>query len=47
MKTTRILFVLLSVAVWAVSAQAQLPTKQVLTLDTAIVERFGAQISEG
>ena len=35
MKTTRILFVLLSVAVWAVSAQAQLPTKQVLTLDTA------------
>src|SRR5690349_15610800 len=35
MKTTRILFVLLSVAVGAVSAQAQLPTKQVLTLDTA------------
>src|SRR5437868_10563220 len=35
MKATRILLVLLSVAVWAVAAQAQLPTKQVLTLDTA------------
>src|SRR6185369_11620254 len=35
MKATRILFVLLSVAVWAVTAKAQLPTKQVLTLDTA------------
>jgi glc operon protein GlcG len=35
MKTTRILLVLMAVAAWAVVAQAQLPTKQVLTLDTA------------
>ena len=35
MTATRILFVLLAVAVLAVTSQAQLPTKQVLTLDTA------------
>src|SRR5499433_3093342 len=35
MKATRILFVLLAVAVLAVTSQAQLPTKQVLTLNTA------------
>src|SRR5512138_3629258 len=35
MKTTRILFLLLAVAVLAITSQAQLPTKQVLTLDTA------------
>src|ERR1051326_3166201 len=35
MKTTRILLVLLAVTLWTVAAQAQLPTKQVLTLDTA------------
>ena len=35
MKAFRILVVFLSVAVWAVATQAQLPTKQVLTLDTA------------
>jgi glc operon protein GlcG len=35
MKATRILLLLMAVAVWAVVAQAQLPTKQVLTLDTA------------
>ena len=35
MKAFRILIVFLSVAVWAVATQAQLTTKQVLTLDTA------------
>lgn len=35
MKTTRTLLILLAVALWAVATQAQLPTKQVLTLDTA------------
>jgi len=35
MKTTRILLVLLAIALWAVAALAQLPTKQVLTLDAA------------
>jgi glc operon protein GlcG len=35
MKATRILLLLMAVSVWAVVAQAQLPTKQVLTLDTA------------
>ena len=35
MKAFRILVVFLSVAVWAVATQPQLPTKQVLTLDTA------------
>src|ERR1044072_5735736 len=35
MKALRILLALLAVSVWAVVAQAQLPTKQVLTLDTA------------
>ena len=35
MKANRILLVLMAVAVWAIVAQAQLPTKQVLTLDTA------------
>jgi glc operon protein GlcG len=35
MKATRILLVILALCLWAVAAQAQLPTKQVLTLDTA------------
>src|SRR5262245_7937324 len=35
MKTTRTLLLLLVVLLSAVAAQAQLPTKQVLTLDTA------------
>jgi len=35
MKAIRILLALLAVSLWAVAAQAQLPTKQVLTLDTA------------
>jgi len=35
MKAIRILLALLAVLLWAVAAQAQLPTKQVLTLDTA------------
>jgi len=35
MKATRILFVLLAISLWAAAAQAQLPTKQVLTLDIA------------
>jgi glc operon protein GlcG len=35
MKAARILLALLAVSLWAVMAQAQLPTKQVLTLDTA------------
>ncbi len=35
MKGLRILLALLAISLWAVTAQAQLPTKQVLTLDTA------------
>lgn len=35
MKAIRMLLALLAVSLWAVAAQAQLPTKQVLTLDTA------------
>ena len=35
MKTNRNLLIVLAVLLWAVAAQAQLPTKPVLTLDTA------------
>jgi glc operon protein GlcG len=34
-KTTQILLVIVAMLAWVVMAQAQLPTKQVLTLDTA------------
>ena len=35
MKATQILLVILALCLWAAAVQAQLPTKQILTLDTA------------